>query len=46
VYRKYFKRPLDFIMALVGLIVLSPVMLVVAIFGAHKTGKSGHFQTA
>jgi len=31
VYRKYFKRPLDFIMALVGLIVLSPVMLVIAI---------------
>ena len=30
-YRKYFKRPLDFIMALVGLIVLSPVMLVIAI---------------
>jgi len=38
VYRKYFKRPLDFIMALVGLIVLSPVMLVVAILVRIKLG--------
>lgn len=30
-YRKYFKRPLDFILALFGLIILSPVMLVIAI---------------
>lgn len=37
-YRKYFKRPLDFIMALVGLIVLSPVMLVVAILVRIKLG--------
>lgn len=37
-YRKYFKRPLDFIMALVGLIVLSPVMLVIAILVRIKLG--------
>lgn len=30
-YRKYFKRLLDFILALFGLIILSPVMLVIAI---------------
>ena len=37
-YRKYFKRPLDFIMALVGLIVLSPVLLVIAILVRVKLG--------
>jgi len=38
VYRKYFKRPLDFIMALVGLMVLSPLMLVIAILVRIKLG--------
>lgn len=37
-YRKYFKRPLDFILALVALIVLSPVMLMVAILVRIKLG--------
>jgi undecaprenyl phosphate N,N'-diacetylbacillosamine 1-phosphate transferase len=37
-YRKYFKRPLDFIMALVGLVVLSPVLLGVAILVRIKLG--------
>ena len=37
-YRKYFKRPLDFIMALVGLIVLSPVLLIIAILVRVKLG--------
>ncbi|NLJ80289.1 MAG: sugar transferase [Firmicutes bacterium] len=37
-YRKYFKRPFDFIMALVGLIVLSPVLLVIAILVRIKLG--------
>lgn len=38
VYKKYFKRPLDFIMALVGLIVLSPVLLITAILVRIKLG--------
>jgi undecaprenyl phosphate N,N'-diacetylbacillosamine 1-phosphate transferase len=38
VYQKYFKRPLDFIMALFGLIVLSPLMLVIAILVRIKLG--------
>jgi undecaprenyl phosphate N,N'-diacetylbacillosamine 1-phosphate transferase len=37
-YRKYFKRPLDFILALVALIVLSPVMLILAILVRIKLG--------
>lgn len=37
-YQKYFKRPLDFIMALIGLIVLSPLMLVIAILVRIKLG--------
>lgn len=37
-YRKYFKRPLDFIMALVGLIVLSPVLLIIALLVRVKLG--------
>jgi len=37
-YRKYFKRPLDFILALVALVILSPVMLIVAILVRIKLG--------
>lgn len=37
-YRKYFKCPLDFIMALVGLVVLSPVLLIIAILVRVKLG--------
>jgi len=37
-YQKYFKRPLDFIMALVGLIILSPLLLVIAILVRIKLG--------
>lgn len=37
-YKKYFKRPLDIIMALCGIIVLSPVMLITAILVAVKLG--------
>jgi len=37
-YRKYFKRPLDFIMALLGLIILSPVLLITAILVRIKLG--------
>ncbi len=37
-YKKYFKRPLDFIMALLGLIILSPVLLTIAILIRIKLG--------
>lgn len=37
-YEKYIKRPIDFICALVGLIFLSPVMLVIAVAVAVKLG--------
>lgn len=37
-YQKYFKRPLDFIMALLGLIILSPLLLVIAILVRIKLG--------
>jgi undecaprenyl phosphate N,N'-diacetylbacillosamine 1-phosphate transferase len=31
IYRKYIKRPMDFILALIAIIVLSPVLLIIAI---------------
>lgn len=37
-YRKYFKRPMDFILSLIALIVLSPVLLIVAILVRFKLG--------
>lgn len=37
-YRKYLKRPLDFIVALIGLIVFSPLMIVIAILVRTKLG--------
>ena len=37
-YRKYFKRPMDFILSLIALIVLSPVLLIVAILVRVKLG--------
>lgn len=38
-YRKFFKRPMDFILALIGIIVLSPVMLIVGVLVATKLGR-------
>lgn len=38
VYRKFFKRPLDFILALVGIIVFSPVLVGVAVLVRIKLG--------
>lgn len=35
-YAKYFKRPLDFVLSLLALIVLSPVLLVLTVLGAVK----------
>ncbi|HHZ13922.1 MAG TPA: sugar transferase [Clostridiales bacterium] len=37
-YRRYFKRPMDFILSLLAIIVLSPVLLVVAILVRTKLG--------
>ena len=37
-YEKYIKRPQDFVLALLAIVVLSPVMLVVAILVRTKLG--------
>lgn len=37
-YRRFFKRPMDFILSLIAIIVLSPVLLVVAILVRTKLG--------
>jgi undecaprenyl phosphate N,N'-diacetylbacillosamine 1-phosphate transferase len=37
-YRRYFKRPMDFILSLIAIIVLSPVLLVVALLVKIKLG--------
>lgn len=37
-YKRYFKRPIDFILSLLAIIVLSPVLLVVAILVRTKLG--------
>ena len=38
-YRRYFKRPMDFILSLLAIIALSPVLLVVAILVRTKLGR-------
>jgi undecaprenyl phosphate N,N'-diacetylbacillosamine 1-phosphate transferase len=38
-YKKHFKRPQDFLMALIGLVVLSPLMLAIAIMVSVKLGR-------
>lgn len=38
IYRRYFKRPMDFVLSLVAIIVLSPVFLIVAILVRTKLG--------
>ncbi len=38
IYRSYFKRPMDFILALIAIIVLSPVLLIVALLVRIKLG--------
>ena len=43
-YEKYFKRPLDFIFALLLLIVLSPILLITAILVRIKLGSPVIFQ--
>ena len=38
VYEKYIKRPLDFLLSLLALIVLSPILLIVAVLVRIKLG--------
>lgn len=38
IYRRLFKRPMDFLLALIAIIVLSPVLLIVAILVKTKLG--------
>jgi lipopolysaccharide/colanic/teichoic acid biosynthesis glycosyltransferase len=38
IYKKYLKRPMDFILSLIAIIVLSPVLLIVAILTRTKLG--------
>ena len=38
IYRRYFKRPMDIILSLIALIVLSPILLIVAILVRIKLG--------
>lgn len=37
-YRRYFKRPMDFILSLIAIIVLSPVLLIVGVLVRTKLG--------
>jgi undecaprenyl phosphate N,N'-diacetylbacillosamine 1-phosphate transferase len=37
-YKRYLKRPMDFVLALIALVVLSPVMLIVALLVRTKLG--------
>jgi len=39
IYRRYIKRPLDFILSLCALVILSPVMLLIAVLVRTKLGK-------
>ena len=45
-YRKYFKRCMDFILSLAAILVLSPVYLIVAIFVRVKLGSPILFMSA
>lgn len=38
IYRRFFKRPMDFILSLIAIIVLSPILLIVAILVRTKLG--------
>lgn len=38
IYRRYFKRPIDFILSLIALIILSPLLVIVAILVRLKLG--------
>ncbi|HHY78621.1 MAG TPA: sugar transferase, partial [Clostridiales bacterium] len=38
IYRRYFKRPMDIILSLIALIVLSPLMMIIAVLVRIKLG--------
>lgn len=38
IYRRFFKRPMDFILSLIAIIILSPIMLIVALLVRVKLG--------
>lgn len=38
IYRRYFKRPMDIVLSLIGLIVLSPILLIVTLLVRIKLG--------
>lgn len=38
IYKKYFKRPMDFILSLIAIIILSPILIAVAIMVMLKLG--------
>lgn len=38
IYRRYFKRPMDIVLSLIGLIVLSPILLIVTLLVRVKLG--------
>ena len=42
-YRRFFKRIFDLVLALCGLLVLSPILLILAIIGAIKMGGNPFF---
>ena len=44
VYRKYIKRPMDFILSLCAIIVLAPVLLMIAILVRIKLGSPVSFK--
>ena len=39
IYERYFKRPMDFVLSLLGIIVLSPLMLIIALLVRFKLGR-------
>lgn len=43
-YRRYFKRPMDFLLALIAIIVLSPVLVLVALLVRTKLGSPVFFK--
>src|SRR5665647_944789 len=43
-YRRYIKRPMDFVLSLCAIIVLSPILLIVAVLVRGKLGSPGIFK--
>ena len=45
IYEKYIKRPLDFILSLCAILVLSPVVVACCYSGENQIGFTGNIQT-